>query len=153
MRKVVVPPPQTIAFHGRRPGQVFSTSFVGEGEFDQRAFAPVAIDVGDGGADPVRGGRALKPPHSRTVECRVVEVRIVDEAMFEIGPRDRRMLLYTVFTFPTSFITFIYAQRRVAYGCLAFGLADAAFASPPPELGFDRMSSSVWRTDRPLRTT
>ena len=34
---------------------------------------------------------------------------------------DRRMLLYTVFTFPTSFITFIYAQRRVAYGCLAFG--------------------------------
>ena len=27
----------------------------------------------------------------------------------------------TVATAPTTFITFIYAQRRVAYGCLAFG--------------------------------
>jgi len=35
---------------------------------------------------------------------------------------DRRMLLYTVLTGPTSFITFYYAQRRVAYGCLVFGV-------------------------------
>jgi len=36
------------------------------------------------------------------------------------GPRN--MLVYTALTAPTTFITFIYAQRRVAYGCLVFGM-------------------------------
>ncbi len=36
------------------------------------------------------------------------------------GPRS--MLIYTAATAPTTFITFIYAQRRIAYGCLVFGM-------------------------------
>ncbi len=32
------------------------------------------------------------------------------------------MTLYTALTAPTTFITFIYAQRRIAYGCLVFGI-------------------------------
>jgi hypothetical protein len=36
------------------------------------------------------------------------------------GPKS--MILYTALTGPTTFITFIYAQRRIAYGCLVFGI-------------------------------
>lgn len=36
------------------------------------------------------------------------------------GPRS--MIIYTALTAPFTFITFIYAQRRIAYGCLVFGI-------------------------------
>ena len=70
---------------------------------------------------------------------------------------DRRMLLYTVFTFPTSFITFIYAQRRVAYGCLAFGFIMTFLYLPKRTKKMLRCSSTVlwmwwsWLSSKPNR--
>ncbi len=36
------------------------------------------------------------------------------------GPRN--MLMFQLVTFPSTFLTFLFAQRRVAYGALAFGM-------------------------------